>query len=201
MNAKSTLLQILVGQIQPDKGALVKTGSLNRADGAAPVGYLAQDPVLDSDRTVWQEVLSAATELNRIEDKLRHLEARMADPDVYGDKEELEQVLAAHARAQADFERLDGYRYESRAREILHALGFVESDFELPTTALSGGQTKLVGLAKLLINEPQLLLLDEPDNHLDLDGKEYLSSLIQAFPGTVGIQFFSFLPSGFSGPM
>jgi ATP-binding cassette subfamily F protein 3 len=176
---KSTLLQILVGQIQPDRGTLVKTGSLGR------VGYLAQEPVLDPSHTVWQEVLGAATELNRIESELRRLEARLADPEVYGDENELERTLAAHARAQADFERLDGYRYESRAREILHALGFAENDFELSTTALSGGQSKLVGLAKLLIHEPQLLLLDEPDNHLDLDRKEYLSSLIQAFPGTV----------------
>ena len=176
---KSTLLQIIVGELQPEKGNIVRPGSLGR------VGYLAQDPILSPEHSVWQEVLSAATELNRIEGELRRLEAQMADPHVYENETELERTLAAHARAQAAFERLDGYRYESRAREILHALGFSESDFELPTTALSGGQTKMVGLAKLLVNEPQLLLLDEPDNHLDLGGKEYLSALIQAFPGTV----------------
>ena len=176
---KSTLLQILVGQIQPDKGTLVKSGALGR------IGYLAQEPVLNPGYTVWQEVLSAATELNHIENELRRLEARLADPEVYGNERELERALSAHARAQADFERLGGYRYESRAREILHALRFDEGDLRLSTTALSGGQTKLVGLAKLLLNEPQLLLLDEPDNHLDLEAKEDLSSLIQAFSGTV----------------
>ena len=148
---KSTLLQIIVGELQPEKGSIVRPGSLGR------VGYLAQDPVLNPEHTVWQEVLSAATELNRIEGELRRLEARMADPDVYANETELERALAAHARAQAAFERLDGYRYESRAREILHALGFTEGDFYLPTTALSGGQTKLVGLAKLLVREPKVV--------------------------------------------
>ncbi|NIV29770.1 MAG: ABC transporter ATP-binding protein, partial [Anaerolineae bacterium] len=61
-----------------------------------------------------------------------------------------ERVLAAHARAQARFEELDGYRYESRARDALHTLGLEEDDFDLPTSALSGGEKKLVGLAKLL---------------------------------------------------
>ena len=93
----------------------------------------------------------------------------------------------AHARAQAEFERLDGYRYESRAREALRTLGLEEADFDLPVGALSGGQKKLVGLAKLLAVGADLLLLDEPDNHLDLAGKAYLERFIAAFPGTVVI--------------
>jgi ATP-binding cassette subfamily F protein 3 len=175
---KSTLLRIIAGEIKPDGGFVFRHKRIR-------VGYLAQEPALDFERTVWEEVLSASTELIRVEAELHRLETRMADPAVYGDGVALERVLAAHARAQAEFERLDGYRYESHAREALHALGIKEAHFGLPVRALSGGQKKLVGLAKLLTARPDLLLLDEPDNHLDLTGKAYLERFIAAFPGTV----------------
>jgi ATP-binding cassette subfamily F protein 3 len=175
---KSTLLRVLAGEIRPDGG------NVYRHPGTR-VGYLAQEPVLDADRTVWEEILSAARSLVRLEAELRHLEGRMADPRVYGDEVSLARVLAAHARAQAEFEQLDGYRYESRAREALLNLGLGEADLSLPVRALSGGQKKLVGLAKLLAVGADLLLLDEPDNHLDLAGKARLERFIASFSGTV----------------
>ncbi len=184
---KSTLLKLIAGEIKPDSGAVFRARETR-------IGYLAQEPELDPTRTVWQETLSAATELLRVEAELRRLEARMAAPEVYGDEAALERVLAAHARTQAEFERLDGYRHESRVREVLHSLGFAEADFDLLVSALSGGQKKLVGLAKLLCVEADrsaegscrsLLLLDEPDNYLDLAGKAYLERFIATFPGAV----------------
>jgi ATP-binding cassette subfamily F protein 3 len=177
---KSTLLQIIAGQLKPDSGFVYRQKEVC-------VGYLAQEPVLNPHHTVWEEVLSASAELVRVEEELRRLEVRMADPAVYGDEGELRRVLTAHAHAQAGFERLDGYRYQSRAREALLTLGLSEADFDLPVTALSGGQKKLVGLAKLLAIGADLLLLDEPDNHLDLAGKLYLERFIASFPGTVVI--------------
>jgi ATP-binding cassette subfamily F protein 3 len=177
---KSTLLRIIAGEIKPDAGSIYRHKEMC-------VGYLAQEPTLDPDRTVWEEVLGSQQDLVRLEAELRRLEARMADPDVYDDEAALERVLAAHARTEAEFERLDGYRYESRAREALVTLGLDEMDFNLPVSALSGGQKKLVGLAKLLAVGANLLLLDEPDNHLDLLGKAYLERFIASFPGTVVI--------------
>jgi len=177
---KSTLLRIIAGEIRPDAGFVYRHKE-------AHIGYLAQEPVLDAAHTVWQEVLSGAADLAQVEAELRRLEGRMADPQVYGDEAALERVLAAHARTQAEFERLDGYRHESRAREALQALGFAEADLDQPVSVLSGGQKKLVGLAKLLSAGADLLLLDEPDNHLDLEGKAYMERFIAAFPGTVVI--------------
>ena len=130
---KSTLLQIIAGQLKPDSGFVYRQKEVC-------VGYLAQEPVLNPDHTAWEEVLSASADPVRVEEELRRLEGRMADPAVYGDEAELQRVLAAHARAQAGFERLDGYRYQSRAREALLTLGLSEADFDLPVSALSGGR-------------------------------------------------------------
>jgi len=177
---KSTLLRIIAGEIQPDAGFVYRHKDTR-------IGYLAQEPALDPERTVWQEVMSASVDLVRVEAELRRLEGRMADPGVYGDEAALQRVLGAHARAQAEFERLDGYRYESRAREALRTLGLDEAEFTLPVGVLSGGQKKLVGLAKLLAVGCDLLLLDEPDNHLDLAGKSYLERFITGFSGAVVI--------------
>ncbi len=185
---KSTLLRIIAAEIRPDSGFV-------RRDNEIQIGYLAQEPALDPDHSVWEEVLSASTALVRVEADLRRLEARMADPQIYGDEAALERVLAAHARAQDEFERLDGYRHDSRAREALRTLGLAQDQWELPARTLSGGQKKLVGLAKLLAVGSEtsgppglrggLLLLDEPDNHLDLKGKEYLEQFLSTYPGTV----------------
>jgi ATP-binding cassette subfamily F protein 3 len=185
---KSTLLRIIAGELKPDSGFVHRNKETQ-------IGYLAQEPALDPDRTVWEEVLSASAALVAAEAELQRLETQMSDPDVYGNESTLERVLAAHARAQTEFEELNGYRYENRAREALHTLGLTQDDFHLPVRALSGGQKKLVGLAKLLAVgsdasslstwKPGLLLLDEPDNHLDLHGKAYLEQFLCDYPGTV----------------
>jgi ATP-binding cassette subfamily F protein 3 len=77
--------------------------------------------------------------------------------------------------------------YTSRVRELLRGLGLPESDFEKPISALSGGQKKLIGLARLMLARPSVLLLDEPDNHLDMPGKAYLEKLINEYVGAVVI--------------
>jgi ATP-binding cassette subfamily F protein 3 len=175
---KSTLLRIIAAEIKADDGFVFRHKALH-------IGYLAQEPILGPVRTVWEETLGAAVELMRLDAELRRLETRMVDPDIHTDEAALEKLLAGYARAQAEFERLDGYTHESRVREALHTLGFSETDLDLPVSALSGGQKKLVGLAKLLSTGANVLLLDEPDNHLDLKGKAYLEKFIAGFSGTV----------------
>ncbi len=177
---KSTLLQIIAGVLVPDHGTIFRHPELR-------IGYLAQDPVFDPEQTAWEAVLSANAAFERLEAEMRRLELRMADPNIYADEAALARVLAAHARAQATFEEQDGYRYESRCAQALQATGFDTADFNLPVNALSGGQKKMVGLARLLALDCNLLLLDEPDNHLDLAGKRRLERFIQDFSGTVVI--------------
>ncbi|HEY74502.1 MAG: hypothetical protein B6I35_03010 [Anaerolineaceae bacterium 4572_32.2] len=175
---KSTLLKLIVGELTSDTGFTVRRKGLT-------IGYLQQEPRLEPARTVWQEMLAASTELKRIEDELTHVEARLADPVVYGDEKKLTRALDRQARLLDEYERLGGPGYEGRVRSTLRSLGFSDADCDLPVGVLSGGQKKLVGLAKLLVTQPDLLLLDEPDNHLDLEGKAFLGRFIRGYKGAV----------------
>jgi len=175
---KSTLLRLVAGELVSDTGFVVRRKGLT-------VGYLPQEPYLKPGRTVWQEALTASTELARVEEKLAQIEAKLADPAVYGDEKALTRVLDRQARVLERYTQLGGPGYQGRVRATLRSLGFAEDDMDLPVDVLSGGQKKLVGLAKLLIVRPGLLLLDEPDNHLDLDGKAFLERTIRDYDGAV----------------
>ncbi|MBU0704731.1 MAG: ATP-binding cassette domain-containing protein [Chloroflexi bacterium] len=175
---KSTLLKLIAGELASDTGFTVRKKDLT-------VGYLRQEPRLEPGRTVWQETLAASTELARVEAELARIEARLADPAVYGDERALTRTLDRQARLLDEYERLGGPGYEGRVRSTLRSLGFAEADFDLPVDVLSGGQKKLVGLANLLVTQPDVLLLDEPDNHLDLEGKAFLERFIRGYRGAV----------------
>jgi len=179
-SGKSTLLRLLAGQLSSD------TGFINRQSGLT-VGYLTQEPQLTPEHTVWEEALTASAALTALEHTLARLETKLADPAVYGNADALISVLEEQARRLDDYAKLGGLAYTGRVRATLLSLGFSEADFTLKVAALSGGQKKLVGLAKLLITEPKVLLLDEPDNHLDLDRKRLLEQIIRAHKGAVVI--------------
>jgi len=175
---KSTLLRLIAGELTSDTGFTVRRKGLT-------VGYLHQEPRLEPGRTVWQETVAASTDLARVEVELARIEARLAAPDVYGNEKVLTRVLDQQARLLDEYTRLGGPGYEGRVRSTLRSLGFTDADMNLPVEALSGGQKKLVGLARLLVTQPDLLLLDEPDNHLDLEGKAFLERFIRGYKGAV----------------
>lgn len=177
---KSTLFKLLAHEIEPNAGAVFVTRGIR-------VGYLPQEPEFDLTRSVIEEALDASPSLAALEREMERLAAQMGDPKVYSDERKLQRVLDAHARALEQFREKGGLHFDNRVRATLRGLGFEESSFRLPLAALSGGQKKLVGLAKLLVEQPELLLLDEPDNHLDLKGKAFLEKLIADYPGTVVI--------------
>jgi ATP-binding cassette subfamily F protein 3 len=178
---KSSLLKMIVGEHAPEKG-----GTVIRAKGVT-VGYLPQHPEFDPERTAISLALDGNPRVEEVEAELQRVESKLGDPEVYGDSKKLERALDAQHKLLEEFESLGGSNYESRVREMLRGLGLPESDFEKPVRALSGGQKKLIGLARLLLTKPSVLLLDEPDNHLDMPGKAYLEKLINDYEGAVVI--------------
>jgi ATP-binding cassette subfamily F protein 3 len=177
---KSSLFKIIVGELQPDAGTVVQ------ARGIA-VGYLAQDVPLTPRRTLWEEASTLPPRLANVEAELAQIEARLADPHVYNNAAHLTRVLEQQERTLEVYDRLGGASHTNTAREILLRLGFSTQDFDLLTENLSGGQKKLAALARLAVETPEVLLLDEPDNHLDLSGKRSLETFLRNYPGAVVI--------------
>lgn len=177
---KSSLMKVMAGELEPDAGHIFRAPKLTW-------GWLEQSPALDTGRTVWEEMTTAVPEIGDIEAKMRAVEARMGDAAVYEDGDALERVMAEHADLLVEYERLGGVRYESRLKQALQGVGLAEAHWEQDTAVLSGGQKKLVLLAKLIVRQPDLLLLDEPDNHLDVPAKRQLERLLGRYSGAVVI--------------
>lgn len=175
---KSTLMRILAGLDAPDEGQITLPRGLR-------TGYLPQEPEVGPDNTVLDEALRAREFLSDIESRIESLERRMAEPEVYGDPDLLQQVIDEHALALQQHEEAGGLNLDGRVLSSLQALGFSEDDYLQPAGGLSGGQKKLLHLARLAATQPGLLLLDEPDNHLDLERKRALESFIAGYPGAV----------------
>ena len=178
---KSSLFKLIIGEHSPEKG-----GAVIKAKGVT-VGYLPQHPEFEPEKIAFALALEGNPRVAEIEKELQRIEEKLGAPEVYNNAKALERALDAQHKLLEEFESLGGMNYASRVRELLRGLGLPESDFEKPIGALSGGQKKLIGLARLMLARPSVLLLDEPDNHLDMPGKTYLEKLINEYPGAVVI--------------
>jgi ATP-binding cassette, subfamily F, member 3 len=177
---KSTLLKTLAGLEEPDEGAVVLRRGLR-------VAYLPQEYDGQADRAVIDELLAGHAELAEIEVRLAAIEAQLADPAISSDMKLLERILGEHERLIAQHEALGGAALHGRAEELLLELELEQEQWQKPMRTLSGGQRKMVGLARCLLANPDLLLLDEPDNHLDMNRKGALEQIIRQFRGAVVI--------------
>ena len=175
---KTTLLRVFAGEISPAEGTVSRRSDLS-------IGYLTQNVTLDPDQTIFAAARAESIELIEIERALSDVEERLGDPSVYEDEAKLQLALAEQEELLEQFDRLGGPGLETRIRATLHALGFRESDLRQTIGTLSGGQQKLVGLAAQAVRCPDLLLLDEPDNHLDFAGKRHLERFLREYDGGV----------------
>jgi len=175
---KSTILKAIVGEIAPSRGTISPRTGLS-------IGYLPQSVAFDAELTVYDAVRAGASELLEVEGALAAVEARITEPAVYEDELALARVLHEQEELLETYDRLGGAGVEARIRSVLHALGFCESDLARPVEILSGGQKKLIALAAQALGQPDLLLLDEPDNHLDLDGKMHLERFLREYNGGI----------------
>ena len=175
---KSTMLKAITGEVRPSAGAISTRSGLT-------IGYLPQAVSFPEGAAVYETVRRGAVALSEVERELERVEARLIDPEVYENEEALTAVLHEQEVLLEAYDRLGGPSLESRIRSILHSLGFRKSDFERPVDVLSGGQKKMVALAAQAMNQPDLLLLDEPDNHLDLKGKMYLEQFLRNYNGGI----------------
>lgn len=179
-SGKTTLLKLILGELTPDTGFLIRDKQLSCA-------YMAQDINLDPDATAYETVLQGAERILALELELQTLEMQFTDPAYYGNEKRLARLVEKQQKLLSDFHALGGAGLEGRIRVLLADIGFSEHEMNLAVRHLSGGQKKLLGLARIIIGKPDILLLDEPDNHLDLDGKTMLQKLIQNFHGSVVI--------------
>jgi ATP-binding cassette subfamily F protein 3 len=178
---KSSLFKLILGEYTPEPGGLVTRARL------VTTGYLPQKPELDLAQTALEAALSANLRISEIHNELEKVETSLGDPKIYGDETKLQQALERQHNLIEEYHNLGGDSYPKRVRDVLLGLGLPETELDKPLAVLSGGQKKLVGLARLLLIRPDILFLDEPDNHLDLSGKIYLEGLIRDYDGTVVI--------------
>lgn len=172
---KTTLFRLITGEDSPDEGQV-------SVDRGVSIGYFSQDVGEMSGRSAVAEVMDGAGPVSVVAAELAQLEAAMADPDR---ADEMDDIIQRYGELQAQFEELDGYALDGRAREVLAGLSFSPEMMDGDVGALSGGWKMRVALARILLMRPDVMLLDEPSNHLDLESLIWLEQFLKGYEGAL----------------
>ena len=171
-SGKTTLLRMILDEEKPDSGSI-------NIDKSITLGYLPQEIIPGSNKSILQEVLQGYPEVIILQEKMVRLSAAIAK------KPEDEELIRKFGDAQNQFESLGGWKLEDKAKKILSGLGFSDKKFNNPMNFFSGGWRMRVALARILLREPNILLLDEPTNHLDLEAIIWLESFLTGWKGSI----------------
>ena len=175
---KSTLFKIISKQLTYDSGEIF-------IDKNKTLGYLSQHLDLDSNNTIYNEMITVFSDLTALEQKLEKTEKLMNEPYDESNSSYHEKLIKDYTTAQELYKNRGGYTYKGEINKVLKGLGFLEDDFNKIINTLSGGQKTRIALCKLLLKNPDILLLDEPTNHLDLEAISWLEEYLNSYKGTV----------------
>ncbi|KXV58685.1 glycosyl transferase family 1 [Acetobacter tropicalis] len=172
---KSTLFRMITKQDEPDEGQVL-------IDRGVSIGFFSQDVGEMAGCTAVAEVMAGAGPVAEVAAELAELETAMADPEQF---DQLDSIIERFGEVQARFEDLGGYALEGKAREVLHGLGFSQEMMDGDVGALSGGWKMRVALGRILLMRPDVMLLDEPSNHLDLESLIWLEQFLAGYDGAL----------------
>ncbi|QCO04769.1 ABC-F family ATP-binding cassette domain-containing protein [Azospirillum argentinense] len=172
---KTTLFRMITGEDLPDTGQVA-------IEKQATIGYFNQDVGEMSGRSAVAEVMDGAGPVSTVAAELAELEAAMADPDR---ADEMDAIIERYGEVQARFDELGGYELEGKAREVLAGLSFSQDMMDMDVGMLSGGWKMRVALARILLMRPEVMLLDEPSNHLDIESLIWLEGFLKGFEGAL----------------
>jgi ATP-binding cassette subfamily F protein 3 len=173
---KTTIFRLIMGE----EG--FESGTISKSDRTV-IGYFSQNIEEMKGMTALEEVKSSVGNIGEMQARMQEYEAKLCDPDL--DADEMTKILETYGELQAEFERLGGYDLEARAAEILTGLGIGPEDYNRPTESFSGGWKMRIALAKILVLNPEVLLMDEPTNHLDVESIMWLEEWLVNFKGAI----------------
>ncbi|MEQ7127120.1 ABC-F family ATP-binding cassette domain-containing protein [Actinopolymorpha sp. B11F2] len=172
---KTTLLDLVLGREEADAGTVDITEGVT-------IGYFSQFSELSGTQTIVEELEGLFADIHAVEKELTDLEVSL---DEASDEPSMTRLLARQAALFEQMEALDGWTYQNRIDTVLTTLGFSTSHRDLPVDRLSGGWRNRAALARILLQAPDVLSMDEPTNYLDLDGLRWLESWFQGFRGAL----------------